>query len=350
MTQSIPFGARSTADRVLAGVDLTRKRIVVTGCHRGIGLETMKALVANGAHVIGLAPTLEDARAACKAAGTSSTPIACDLADFDSIDSAAESIRDFPGPLDAIITNTECADPSVPTNRYGIELQSIAEYIAHFSLINRLADRVRSNSGRIVMVSSDAAMTHAPTEAVMLDDFDDRHVYEPLVSSGQAKSANAIYAKALSRRLAPRGVSVNSWDSGSVRGARRNNRQGWARRLIHPVARLLMRSSAQRAATAALLAASPLVAGISGEYWSNCQIIDGNPLLGDEILAKRLWETSEQTVASIRADHRNHALNGIGPPVPHSRRSCSRRLCEQRCLASTDHPTHAARFASLRLR
>jgi WW domain-containing oxidoreductase len=103
MIQSIPFGARSTADRVLAGVDLTRKRIVVTGCHCGIGLETMKALVANGAHVIGLAPTIEDARAACKAAGASSTPIACDLADLDSIDSAADSICNIAGPLDAIV-------------------------------------------------------------------------------------------------------------------------------------------------------------------------------------------------------------------------------------------------------
>src|SRR5260370_42467776 len=82
MARSIPFGARSTADQVLAGVDLTRKRMVVTGCHRGIGLETMKALVANGAHVIGLARTLEDARAACNAAGTTWRPIARDPAEL----------------------------------------------------------------------------------------------------------------------------------------------------------------------------------------------------------------------------------------------------------------------------
>jgi WW domain-containing oxidoreductase len=115
MAQSIPFRARSTADQVLAGVDLTRKRMVVTGCESGIGLATMKALVANGAHVIGLGRTLDDARAACNAAGTSSTPIACDLTDGASIDSAADSICDLAGPLDAIITNTDLADPPVPT-------------------------------------------------------------------------------------------------------------------------------------------------------------------------------------------------------------------------------------------
>src|SRR6202023_2022447 len=78
MAPSIPYGARSTADQVLAGIDLTRKRIVVTGCSSGIGFETMNALVANGAHVIGLARTRDAAQAACHAAGPSATPIACD--------------------------------------------------------------------------------------------------------------------------------------------------------------------------------------------------------------------------------------------------------------------------------
>src|ERR1700730_16097468 len=117
MAQFIPFGARSTADQVLAGVDLTRKRTVVTGCESCIGLETIKALAANGAHVICLARTIDDARAACNAAGTSSTPIVGDLTDCASIDSAASSICDLAGPLDAIVTNTNLADPPIPTTR-----------------------------------------------------------------------------------------------------------------------------------------------------------------------------------------------------------------------------------------
>jgi WW domain-containing oxidoreductase len=303
MAQFIPFNARSTADQVLAGVDLTRKRMVVTGCESAIGLETMKALAANGAHVIGLARTIDDARAACSAADTSSTPIACDLTDCASINSAADSICDLAGPLDAIITNTDLADLPVPTRRYGIELQTILEYIGHFTLVNRLSPRVRGNGGRIVLASSEVSMNHAPTEARTLDHLIDRRFYERLLSYGQAKSANAIYAKELSRRLAPRGVSVNSWDSGSIGGARLDRHLGRTRRLIYRVARLFVKSAAQRAATAALLAASPLAAGISGEHWSRCQITQGNPLLADEILVKRFWGTSEQIATAIRATY-----------------------------------------------
>jgi len=303
MAQFIRFGARSTADQVLAGVDLTRKRMVVTGCESGIGLETMKALAANGAHVIGLARTIDDARAACNAAGISSTPIACDLTDCASIDSAADSICGLAGPLDAIITNSDLADPPVQTRRYGIELQAIVEYIGQFALVNRLSHRVRGNYGRIVLASGDVRMNHAPTEPIALDNPIDRHFYARLLSYGQAKSANAIFAKELSRHLASRGVTVNSWDSGSIGGAGLDRHQRRTRRLIHRVARLFMQSAAQRAATAALLAASPVTAGISGEHWSRCQITHGNPLLADEILIKRFWETSEQIVTAIRANY-----------------------------------------------
>jgi hypothetical protein len=74
-----------------------------------------------------------------------------------------------------------------------------------------------------------------------------------------------------------------------------------------------MKSAAQRAATAALLAASPLAAGISGEHWSRCQITHGNPLLADEILIKRFWETSEQIITAIRATYQIAPQDAIAP-------------------------------------
>jgi WW domain-containing oxidoreductase len=301
MAQSIPYGARSTADQVLAGIDLTRKRIVVTGCNSGIGFETMKALVANGAHVIGLARTRDSARAACNAAGPSSTPIACDLTDLESVDAAADSIRRLPGQLDAVIANAGVANLPTLQRRYGIELQFLVNHIAHFALVNRLADLVRSGTGRIVIVSSDASIKQAPAEGVMFDNLDGQRFYDPFAFFGQAKLASALYAKELSRRLAVRGVSVNSLHPGSTRGTGFDTYRNLTRRLSHRVARLFMKSPAQGAATQTLLAASPWVAGITGEYWSDCQIARGNPLLTDAGLARRVWEASERIVSSITA-------------------------------------------------
>src|SRR5450755_2792721 len=109
MAKSIPFGPRATADKVLAGIDLTGRHFVVTGCNSGIGFETMSALAANGAHVIGLARSLEDAKTACDAVGLSATPVAGDLADLDSVAAAIDAIRRLQTPLDAVVANAGIA-------------------------------------------------------------------------------------------------------------------------------------------------------------------------------------------------------------------------------------------------
>ena len=298
MTNSILHGARSTANQVLAGIDLYKKCILVTGCNSGIGFETMIALAANGAHVIGLSRSLSSAKIACNKVGRFATPVACDLADLDSVAEAAATIRGIQVPLDAIIANAGIANPPTPLTRYGIERQFLVNHIGHFSLVNQLINLVRDDSGRIVIVRSSASIKHAPLEGIMFDNLDGHRAYDPFTFHGQSKLAAALYAKELSHRLRGRGIAVNSLHPGATRGTGLNKNLHLPSRVALAAAHLFMKSVSQGAATQALLAASPLVTGITGEYWADCQIAAGNPLLNDRDLAKRLWNVSAQIVAA----------------------------------------------------
>jgi WW domain-containing oxidoreductase len=305
MVQSIPFGARSTADKVLAGVDLSGKRIVVTGCNSGIGFETMSALGANGAHVIGVARSLEDAKKACDAAGPSSTAVGCDLGDLGSVAAAAAAIRGLAGPLDAIVANAGIANLPTLQTRYGVEMQFLVNHVGHFALVNDLLDRVRDGSGRIVIVSSSAAVDQAPPEGIMFDNLDGSRFYDPRMFYAQSKLANALFAKELSRRMGDRGIAVNSLHPGATKGTGLNRSVSGPLKFVLPAAQLFMKSPPRGAATQALLAASPQVSGITGEYWSDCRIAAGNPLLQDPGLGERLWDVTHEIVARCSASPAN---------------------------------------------
>ena len=303
MVKSIPFGGRSTADKVIAGVDLTGKRFVVTGCNSGIGFETMNALCANGAQVLGLARSLRDAEIACGKAGPLCNPVACDLADLDSVAAAAGTIRALEVPLDAIVANAGIAILPTLQTRYGVELQFLVNHIGHFALVNELSGLVRNGTGRIVIVSSSASIKQAPAEGIMFDNLDGHRFYEPFTFYGQSKLANALFAKELSRRLGARGIAVNSLHPGATRGTGLNKNVRLPLKIALSAERLFMKPVPRGAATQTLLAANPGVSGITGEFWSNCQIAKGSPLLEDLDLAKRLWEVSDDIVARHDASH-----------------------------------------------
>jgi WW domain-containing oxidoreductase len=290
MTTSIQFARRSTADHVLAGIDLTGKHILVTGCNSGLGFATMNAFAANGASVIGLARTFESASRACALASPACIPVGCDLSNFDSIATALDAIRRLSIPLDSIVANAAAANlPSLET-RYGVERQFLTNHIGHFMLVNGIADLLRDGSARIVMVSSGASISQAPSEGIMFGNLDGHQFYDPSIFYAQSKLANALYAKELSRRLAARGIAANSADPGT---ARTGIRKGFFKRLF-------AKTAAQAAATQALLAASPEASGITGEYWWNCKISKGNALLQDTVLAERLWDVSQDIVERQR--------------------------------------------------
>jgi len=109
--------------------------------------------------------------------------------------------------------------------------------------------------------------------------------------------ANALFAKELSRRLRARGIAVNSLHPGATRSTRLNKHLSRPFKIALSAAQWFMKSAQRGAATQALLAGNPSVSGITGEFWSDCQIARGNPLLEDDGLARRLWDVSEDIVA-----------------------------------------------------
>lgn len=294
MMNSLAFGARSTADQVLAGIDLSGKRFVVTGCNSGMGFQTMSALAANGAEVIGLARTLLSAQQACREVAFNCVPVECDLGDFESIANAVRAIGQRPGPIDAIVANAGIARLPTLHTRYGVELQFLVNHVGHFALINGLASHLRDGGGRVVIVSSRSSQRGEPVAGLMFDNLAGQRFYDPDLFYAQSKLANALYADELARRLRTRGIAVNVADPGSVRGTGLMQHLKWPLRVLRALASPFMKSAPQGAATAVLLAASPAVNGVSGEYWADCQPTLESPLTQDPELAARLWHVSEQ--------------------------------------------------------
>src|SRR6058998_3336728 len=87
------FGAQSTADDVLRGIDLSGRLAVVTGGYSGIGLETTRALVRAGAHVVVPARRPDAAREALGELGDGAEVDELDLGDLASVEAFANRFR-----------------------------------------------------------------------------------------------------------------------------------------------------------------------------------------------------------------------------------------------------------------
>ena len=292
------FGRRSTAEDILAGLDLSDRTILVTGCAAGIGLETMRALAARGAHVIGTARSQTRAAEACATVNGRITPIACDQEDFASVAAAAVAIRALGLPLDAIVANAGIVGPEQnPVVRYGVEGMFRVNHLSHMLLIGRLSDLLRDGTARIVVVSSAAAQALAPKQGVLFDDLDGQRNYGRFRFYGQSKLANLAYAKTMARRLAPRGITANALHPGFIASTELMRVPGFLLRALQPISLMISKTIAQGAATQCYLAVHPDLDGVTGGFYSDCRPARANPLADDTAFQDRLWEVSEAILA-----------------------------------------------------
>jgi NAD(P)-dependent dehydrogenase (short-subunit alcohol dehydrogenase family) len=214
------FGATSTADDVVAGVDLSGVRAVVTGASSGLGRQTARSLARAGAEVT-LAVRNVDAGAAAAAdiatsAGRDSVRVAAlDLAEQASVSRFAQS---WNGPLHLLINNAGVITAGLSRTQEGRELQFATNHLGHFTLTLGLhralaAGAAERGEARIVSVSSTAHMR----SPVVFDDLQfDRRDYDPQAAYAQSKTANSLLAVEATRRWAADGIVANTVNPGGV--------------------------------------------------------------------------------------------------------------------------------------
>src|SRR5262249_26563294 len=150
------FGAESTTDEVLDGIDLRGKRVLVTGVSAGLGVETARALVAHGAQGVGAARDLEKGKGATAQGGQLKTGgfelIALDLASLQSVRAAADALVKAGKAFDLVIANAGVMACPKSFTKDGFETQFGTNHLGHFVLINRIASLFK-NGARLVNLS-----------------------------------------------------------------------------------------------------------------------------------------------------------------------------------------------------
>jgi NAD(P)-dependent dehydrogenase (short-subunit alcohol dehydrogenase family) len=300
---STPFGRASTAADVVAGVDMTGRRVIVTGGASGIGLETARALASVGADVT---IAVRDTSAGAKASaglGRNVSVAQLDLVDLDSVRGFA---RRWDGPLHVLVNNAGVMACPLARTAYGWEMQLATNHLGHFALATALAPALAAGGGRIVSVSSRGHLF----SGVHLDDLNfDRRPYEPWLAYGQSKTANILFAVEAQRRWSGEGITANALHPGRIIT---NLGRYLTDELVQAIAPRSgdavtdpTKTIEQGAATSVLLASSPLLDGIGGRYFEDCNEAGPNvtgsrngyaPYALDPANAEALWQASAQLI------------------------------------------------------
>lgn len=295
------FGYGSTAEDVTAELSLQDKTFLLTGCNSGLGLETLRVLALRGAHVIGAARTLDKARTACASVKGRTTPVACELSEPASVRASVSTVKALNVPLDGIICNAGIMALPELKQAHGYELQFFTNHIGHFILVTGLTDTLAPD-GRVTVVSS-ALHKSAPKGGIEFDNLSGEKGYSAWPAYGQSKMANVLFAKALAKRFGGTARTANALHPGVIFDTnltRSVNIPAVVRDAAIGVSNLLvLKTIPQGAATHCYVATHPTLAGVSGQYFADCNIAKPRADAEDPSLAARLWDVSEKIAAAV---------------------------------------------------
>ena len=317
------FGATSTTDEVLSGINLHGKRILVTGVSAGIGVETARSLAAHGAQVVGAARDLAKAQAAtaqvqkdAAANGGSFELAALDLADLESVRACADELLAKAEPFDVIIANAGVMATPFGHTADGFETQFGTNHLGHFVLVNRIAPLIRKE-GRLINLASAG---HRFSNVDLEDPNFERTPYEPFVAYGRSKTANILFAAAFDKRHRERGIRAAAVHPGGIHTELgRHMDMSQFQKMIDELNQQLaaegkpafqLKTIPQGAATSVWAAVVAPAGEIGGRYCENCHVgeivpdhVTINPISEgvreyalDPKTAEALWNKSEELV------------------------------------------------------
>lgn len=243
--------------------DLSGKTYIVTGANSGVGLETTKQLLKQGAHVVMACrrvPAGEQVRATFSHLKGRSEVMACDLADLKSVRNFAGNFLAKYSRLDGLMCNAGMVNmKNKPIySKNGFEITWAASYFGHFLLTELLLDTLKHTASefgqaRVGMLSS---VVHAGSpknrHKIHLDDLHyKKRKYNNFNAYGEAKVAVVLYMKELAERLKGTGVVTASIHP------------GWARSNFGSGGNALIRLI--------MALAKPLTRGMSDSSWEASQ-------------------------------------------------------------------------------
>ncbi|MFD6993347.1 SDR family NAD(P)-dependent oxidoreductase [Streptomyces sp. NPDC059943] len=293
------FGARTTTDEVLRGIDLSGRLAVVTGGYSGLGLETTRALAGAGARVVVPARRRSTAQAAVD--GIDGVEVdELDLADLDSVRSFAERFLASGRDIDLMIGNAGImASPETRVGP-GWEAQFTTNHLGHFALVNRLWPAIERGGARVVSVSSNGHQL----SAMRWDDVQFERGYDKWQAYGQAKTANALFAvrlDALGRDSGVRAFSVHPGTIATSLGRHMSETEldDLTKSIDSSPTNSGWKTPEEGAATQVWAATSPRLADAGGVYCEDCDIAE--PAAPDTVLGSGVsaWATDPEEAARL---------------------------------------------------
>ena len=301
------FDGRSTADDVLAGIDLWGRVAVVTGANAGIGFEAARALAGRGAEVhLACRDRVKGERARDRILERHpGARVQLGELDLASLASVRDYARGFGPPrVDILLCNAGLITWGYKETRDGFERVVGVSHIGPVELFSGLRERLaRAGRSRLVMVSS---QSHRSPRTLDFSRFPfPRQKYRSLLAYGQAKLCNALFAAEVQRRHSDLGITAASLHPGSMipteisRGSRLT-------RIVFALVTPFTKSVAQGAATSVYCATAPEVEENAGGYFADCAPKKPSREAQDPAVARRLWDVTRELIdaASMRAEHR----------------------------------------------